>query len=451
MGTGIYLYDSLRAEQVEVNPVKPGEVSIYYCGPTVYNYVHLGNVRPVVVFDVLTRVIKAKGLEPKVVSNYTDIDDKIIAEALKEKKTEKEISQFYIDAYEACLAPLHLLPLFYHPRASETIQKMQDFIQVLLDRGYAYRSGDDVYFSVEKIADYGAISHIKVDENQAGKRVETLDTKRDPRDFALWKLTSDQGIKFPSPFGAGRPGWHTECVTMIKTVFKQPVIDIHGGGFDLKFPHHENERAQSIGYDGTPLAHLWMYVGFLTAAKGEKMSKSLGNVVLAKDLLAQHSGNALRLFFYRSHYRAPIAYSEEAIEESEQTASRYVATMRRLQARLALAGAPVDPDRKNEAACAQALDFLCHDLNIANALTVVEGAVKTALTQLRSARTPLDQIAESAGTLSYLYNLLGIYTEPFKLTDDDKKLVAQYERARQERDFATSDLLRPKLIERGLI
>lgn len=286
----IKIFDTAAGKVVDLVVQKKDEFSMYYCGPTVYNYVHLGNMRPVVVFDVFSRLLKEVGYSIKVVSNYTDIDDKIINEALKEGKTEKELTDFYIKAYEDCLDKLNLMPLFDHPRVSNWMTRIGDFIKVLMNKGFAYQVGGDVYFRVGNVADYGSLSKTVLENNQAGSRIDVNANKENPGDFALWKVTDDQGIKFDSPFGKGRPGWHTECVVMIKSVFNQPMVDVHGGGFDLKFPHHENERAQSIAYDGTPLAKYWMHVGFLTAAGGVKMSKSLGNVVLAKDFLAKYSG-----------------------------------------------------------------------------------------------------------------------------------------------------------------
>lgn len=447
----IKIFDSLAGKKVSLNPVKPGEVSIYYCGPTVYNYVHLGNIRPVIVFDVLTRAIKATGLTPKVVSNYTDIDDKIINEALKEGVSEKEISAKYIKAYEDCTDKLHLLPLYCHPRASETIQKMQDFIQVLMDKGYAYKAGDDVFFRVGKVQDYGAISHISLDDNQAGKRIDVSDLKENPADFALWKKTEDNGVKFDSPFGRGRPGWHTECVVMIKDVFKQPVIDIHGGGFDLKFPHHENERAQSLGYDGTPLANAWMHVGFLNAAGGQKMSKSLGNVVLAKDCLEKYSGNALRLFFYQTPYRSPISYSDEALKAAEEQAQHYVSAYLKAGYRLLLSNETLEGGTLDEEAYNQVLGFLCDDLNIANALTALEKKVRQTLTLLRSNKTPASLIKDSFETLKQVFELLGIYVPEVELTAEDRNLYSEYQKAREERDFSRSDELRKALTEKGIL
>lgn len=447
----IRLFDSLSGTKKKLEPVKPGEVSVYYCGPTVYNYVHLGNIRPVIVFDVLFRTLRALGYQVKAVSNYTDIDDKIINGALKEGVTEKELSEKYIRAYEDVTGKLNLLPLFKHPKASETIQKMQDFISALVKNGYAYKAGDDVYFRVSKIKDYGAVSHISLEDNQAGKRIEVRDLKENPADFALWKKTDDQGIKFDSPFGAGRPGWHTECVVMIKDVFQQPVIDIHGGGFDLKFPHHENERAQSIGYDGTGLANIWMHVGFLTAAHGEKMSKSLGNVVLAKDCLDRYSGNALRLFFASTNYRAPIAYSDEALTLAQEQADRYVSALTKLAFRIQLAGESLEGGISDQETIDKILAFLADDLNIANALTLAEKKARQALTLLRSDKTPVQQLKDSYATLQSIYEIVGLSAPVREITAEEKKLYADYRKARADKDFAASDRLRAELTEKGIL
>lgn len=451
MDRAVRLFDSVQGRKVELLPVVPGEVSIYFCGPTVYNHVHLGNIRPAVTFDLLTRVLRARGYWTRVVSNYTDIDDKIIAEAQREDTSEEEVAAKYIDAYERTVAPLHLLPLDAKPRASQTIGEMIDLIQVLMDRGYAYKSGDDVFFSVGKISDYGAISHVDLESNVAGKRVETQETKRDPRDFALWKLTSDEGVKFDSPFGTGRPGWHTECVTMIKNTFEQPVIDIHGGGFDLKFPHHENERAQSIGYDGTGLAHIWMHVGFLTAAQGEKMSKSLGNVILAKDVLSEHSGNAVRIFFYRTHYRAPLAYSDEALKQAGETAERFESAYSRLTARIQLLDGILNDESYDSDAVDEVIGHLSDDLNSANALSVAERETRKALTLLRSERTPLENLVRSAATVRRIMDLLGIQVEPRSLSEEERELYSQYQEARAAKDFETSDRLRSLLMDKGIL
>lgn len=446
----VRIYDTDQGKIVPLVTQKEGVFTMYYCGPTVYNYVHLGNMRPVIVFDVFQRMLQEIGYDLKVVSNYTDIDDKIIKEALKEKKSEKELTDFYIKAYEDCLNQLNLLPLYAHPRVSEWMEKIGMFIKALVDKGYAYQVDGDVYFRTGKIKDYGSLSKTVLEKNNAGSRIEVNSNKEAPGDFALWKVTDDEGIKFDSPFGKGRPGWHTECVVMIKSVFKQPMVDVHGGGFDLKFPHHENERAQSLAYDGTPLAKYWMHVGFLTAKGGDKMSKSLGNVILAKDFLSKHSGNAMRLFFYQSHYRAPIAFSQEAVDKALSDEKKYSSTYQKLSYRLER----YYPSFKQEVdskTVDQFLTFLTEDLNIANAITVLEGEIKLALNLLRRPKPEEAPLALAFGTLSKLYDLLGLSFPLKKLTEDDKAMLDQYEKAREEKDFATSDELRSILMAKDII
>lgn len=446
----IRIFDTAKGQVVDLKTQKEDFFSMYYCGPTVYNYVHLGNMRPVVVFDVFSRLLKEVGYEIKVVSNYTDIDDKIINEAQKEGKSEKELTDFYISAYEYCLDKLNLLPLFDHPRVSQWMDKIGDFVSVLKDKEYAYQVDGDVYFRESRIPDYGSLSKVVSDQNQSGKRIEVNSNKENAADFALWKVTDDDGIKFDSPFGKGRPGWHTECVVMIKSVFDQPMVDVHGGGFDLKFPHHENERAQSIAYDGTPLAKYWMHVGFLTAAGGEKMSKSLGNVVLAKDFLDTYSGNVMRLFFYQSHYRAPISFSEDAMNKAKLDEQKYGGTIQKIAYRLER----LYPDYESKVdveVIDKFVDYLADDLNIANAITILESQIKVALNLLRRPVPDKSQLETSSGTLSKLFDLLGLRFDLLHLTDADKELLDRYEKARTEKDYATSDALRGELMERNLI
>ena len=241
----ITLFDTLQGKEREFIPLSEGKVDIYYCGPTVYNYVHLGNFRPTVTFDLLARVMREVGYEVRLVSNYTDIDDKIIKQAKLEGKSEKVLSEFYIKAYEDCLDQLNITPLYCHPKASEYITKMASFIHQLEEKGDAYQSGEDIYFRVSSVKDYGCLSKQNIKDLISGARIDVSDKKESPLDFALWKLTDDDGIKFDTEIGRGRPGWHTECVCMVNGVFQKHLIDIHGGGFDLKFPHHENEIAQS--------------------------------------------------------------------------------------------------------------------------------------------------------------------------------------------------------------
>ncbi len=449
MRTEIRLYDTYEGKLREFVPLSGNEVDIYYCGPTVYNYVHLGNFRPTITFDLLTRFLKEEGYDVKCVSNYTDIDDKIIKESLKEGKSEKELSQFYIEAYEGCLTQLNVLPLYCHPRASEYIDEMVDLISTLMDTGYAYKGKDDIYFSVKKIPSYGQLSKQKVEDLESGKRIEVDSLKKDPLDFVLWKLTDDDGIKFDTKIGKGRPGWHTECVVMANDVFKKKMIDIHGGGFDLKFPHHENEIAQSEAFNNTRLANFWMHVGFLLT-NGVKMSKSLGNSILAKDVLQRHSGNAVRLFFYQSHYRAPVNYTEESLTACDKTISRYQLCMTKGKHRLELANI----DTKGNLLEEDYLSFLkalSNDLNTANALTVVDRLVKETNTLLAKKDGDLLRLRDVLTTLDRLFDVLGFFLPVESLTEEDRKKLEAYNKARAEKDYPTSDRLRPLLQEKGLL
>lgn len=446
MKTEIKLYDSYEGKLREFRPLRGNEVDIYYCGPTVYNYVHLGNFRPTITFDLLTRFLQEEGYDVKCVSNYTDIDDKIIRESQKEHKSEKELSSFYIEAYEDCLEKLNVLPLYAHPKASEYIDKMVDFIAELEEQGYAYKGENDIYFAVSKIPEYGQLSKQRIEDLHAGKRIEVDSAKKDPLDFVLWKLTDDEGIKFDTKIGLGRPGWHTECVVMAHDVFHTPTIDIHGGGFDLKFPHHENEIAQSLAHDQTRLANFWMHVGFLLTG-GVKMSKSLGNSILAKDVLARYGGNAVRLFFYQSHYRAPVNYTEENLEQSKKIVERYLNCFKRAKTFLSLEGQEGGSLRERE--YESFLLSLSDDLNVANALTVVDGLVKEANQLLQ--KKEKEPLADVLVTLERLLNVLGFALPEVALSDEDIRNYREYQEARSRKDYKRSDELRPLLMEKGLL
>lgn len=444
----IYLYDTYTKKTREFIPLSEDEVDIYYCGPTVYNYVHLGNFRPTVTFDLLTRFLTEIGYEVKCVSNYTDIDDKIIKEAQKEHKTEKELSSFYINAYEDCLNKLNILPLYNHPKASEYIDKMADFIQAMIDNNTAYKTKDDIYFRVSKIEDYGVLSNQKIDDLEAGKRIDVNSQKENPLDFALWKLTDDDGIKFDTILGRGRPGWHTECVVMVNNVFHKPLIDIHGGGFDLKFPHHENEIAQSEAINHTHLANYWMHVGFLLT-NGIKMSKSLGNSILAKDVLERFSGNAVRLFFLSTHYRAPINYTEENLQQAEKQFSRYYQTINKAVHQLELH--ELTPQNLRQSDYDEFMDALAHDLNVSNSLAVIDRMTKELNSLLMKKEKDYAQISSLCFTYQKLLNILGFKLDISHLTETDKEMFALYQDARNRKDYETSDKYRSHLIELGII
>lgn len=444
----IKLYDTYQGKLREFVPIDEKEVDIYYCGPTVYNYVHLGNFRPTITFDLLTRFLKAEGFDVKCVSNYTDIDDKIIKQAKIENKSEKELSEFYINAYEECLNKLNVLPLYNHPKASEYIDKMADFIKDLEDNGTAYQGGDDIYFSVDSDPKYGTLSKQKIDDLVSGARIDVNTNKKNPLDFALWKLTDDDGIKFDTSVGRGRPGWHTECVVMVNNVFKKPLIDIHGGGFDLKFPHHENEIAQSEAHNHTQLANYWMHCGFLLT-DGVKMSKSLGNSILAKDVLQRHSGNAIRLFFQTTHYRAPVNYTEENLTAMDKLANKYESCLKRASVTLQLSNIPAG--KRIDADYEEYMNALANDLNVANALSVIDREVKEINSLSIKKDADMSRLADLFSTISVLFDILGLkFTLPV-IDDEARKLIADFNTARENKDYAKSDELRPLLMEKGLL
>lgn len=444
----IKLYDTYEGKLRDFKPIDEKEVDIYYCGPTVYNYVHLGNFRPTVTFDLLSRFLKEEGYNVKCVSNYTDIDDKIIKEAKKENKTEKELSEFYIKAYEDCLDKLNIMPLYCHPKASEYINNMASFIKTMMDNNIAYQSKDDIFFSIDSDKSYGNLSKQKVEDLVSGSRIDINSNKKNPLDFALWKLTDDDGIKFDTIIGKGRPGWHTECVVMVNDVFKKPLIDIHGGGFDLKFPHHENEIAQSEAVNHTRLANYWMHVGFLLT-NGIKMSKSLGNSILAKDVLSRHSGNAVRLFFLSTHYRAPINYTEENLDNADKQINKYFTAIRKatykLELNSSLKGNLITEDYEN------AMNALADDLNVSNCMTVVDKLLKAINTESMKKDADYQHLADLLYTFFRITNVLGLVFNIEPLTDEDKENFKLYNEARENKDYATSDIYRKKLLEKGIL
>ncbi len=443
----IRLYDTYENKVRQFVPLEGNEVDIYYCGPTVYNYVHLGNFRPTVTFDLLARFLTEAGYDVKLVSNYTDIDDKIINESIKEGKSEKELSEFYIKAYEDCLDKLNILPLYCHPKASQYIDKMVDFIQALIDNGSAYKGVDDIYFSVRSVEGYGNLSKQKIDDLDAGKRIDVASEKKDPLDFVLWKLTDDEGIKFDTSIGKGRPGWHTECVCMVNDVFHKPIIDIHGGGFDLKFPHHENEIAQSEALNHTRLANYWMHVGFLLT-DGVKMSKSLGNSILAKDVLERYSGNAVRLFFLSTHYRAPVNFTEENLQQAEKQITKYQTALNKAAFSLAYNNASqgniIVEDYESF------MNALADDLNGANALTVIDREIKE-LNTLLAKNDNIQRVADIYATLNKLFNIFGFRFVQREFSQEDLAEYDEYQEARRNKDYAKSDILRKSLSEKGIL
>lgn len=448
--TKLKIFNTLTNKKEEFKPIKKSEVSIYFCGPTVYNYVHLGNFRPPIIFDIFHRLLLELGYKPKIVSNYTDIDDKIINQAKIEKKSEKQLSEFYIKSYEECLTKLNILKLYSHPKASEYIDAMVDAIDKLIKSDYAYKINDDIYFRESKINSYGKLSNQNLDDLQAGSRIDVSSNKENPFDFVLWKYTSDSGIKFDTKIGLGRPGWHTECVVMVNNVFKQKIIDIHGGGFDLKFPHHENEIAQSLALNNTNLANYWMHVGFLLT-NGEKMSKSLNNSVLAVDVLNRHTPNGIRLFFASSHYRSPINYTEEILSSFDKIANKYYQSLKRANNLCQINNIVIDDKKIIKEDYDKTVKYLSDDLNTSNVVSILDKEIKE-INQLTSSKEKnYNQIAKLISTFKKISSIIGLAFDLKKLSSEDISLYKEYLSAYEIKDFATSDKLRTKLIEKDIL
>ncbi len=436
----IKLFNSLSNKVEVFHPLKEKEISIYCCGPTVYNDPHIGNIRPPLVFDTLRRFFEYLGYEVKYVSNYTDVDDKIINKALEEGVSEKEVSDRYIKAYRDVLDKLNVLPQYKNPRVTEYINDIIEYIADLVKDGAAYTKDGNVYFKVASVPDYGVLSNINKEDLVVGSRIEENNEKENPLDFVLWKKT-DKGIKWNSPWGEGRPGWHTECCVMINSIFKG-LIDIHGGGFDLKFPHHENEIAQEKAHDHRNIANFWMHNGFVNLDE-QKMSKSLGNVILAKDAIEQYGGNLLRLIIISTYYRAPVSLTDQSIQSARSELEKISKAYN--QAAVALQLNNVSLDFKTTK-IEPFLNCLADDFNTSNALTYLYSIVKELNIELRKNPLDLANIQNDFACLKDMLNILGLKLDYPILNDELKNIYNAYLEAKKEKNFAKSDELRKILI-----
>lgn len=444
----VKLFNSLGNKIEEFTPLVPGEVSIYVCGPTVYNSPHIGNMRPVVVFDTWRRLFISLGYKVTYVSNYTDVDDKIINRAKELGISEKELTEGVIKEFRAAVDAVGALQPDFTPRPTVYMPQMISYIEDLVKNGSAYESGGDVYFRVATDKDYGQLSGNTPESLISGARIEVNSQKESPLDFALWKKT-DEGIKWDTPWSQGRPGWHTECCVMIDSIFRKQngYIDIHGGGFDLKFPHHENEMAQSEAHNGNALARYWLHNGFINI-DNEKMSKSLGNVVLAKDVITKFGGMPFRLMVLNTHYRAPLSFTEETISEATKTYQKIMACYRSLSIKLQRAGVDLSLIKgDNEGAF---FDELCNDLNTPNALSVLFAEMKQTNQNLRQRDITIETLKGNYGRLRDYLFALGIDGGEVILDDEARELYRLYDEAKSAKDFEKSDILRGKLIEKGV-
>lgn len=443
----IYLFNSLTNKIEKFVPLKPQEVSMYVCGPTVYDYVHIGNMRPVVVFDILRRFLTYVGYKVTYVSNYTDVDDKIIKKAQESGKSEKEISDFFIKEFEKDVANIHSMLPNITPRVTDYMPKIISFIDNLVKNNSAYIVDDDVYFRISSVDDYGTLSNTNVDDLKVGARIEDHNKKGSPLDFTLWKKT-DKGINWDSPWSKGRPGWHTECVVMINSLFENGRIDIHGGGFDLKFPHHENEIAQSQACHHHKIANYWMHNGFINI-NSEKMSKSLGNTITAHDALSKYDGNTVRLLLISTHYRAPVNFVDEMLQSNAKEILKMQNAYRQIAVKLQMND--IDLENGKSTRMEPFLHALADDLNTSNALSELFKILKEGNTLLRNKEIDFKMLKDIFLTLKDMFSILGLQIDYPLLTNDDKSLYNQYIEAKNQKDFIKSDELRLMLIEKKIL
>ena len=440
------IYNTKTLKKEEFKPITEGEVKMYVCGPTVYDNVHIGNVRPVVVFDTLRRTFEELGYKVKYVSNYTDVDDKIIRRSKELGISEKELTDKMIAAYNDIRHKLNAADLYKTPRVTETMDEIISFIDGLVDKGAAYEKDGDVYFRTSSVADYGSLSNQNLDDLQVGARIEENDLKESPLDFALWKKT-EEGIKWPTRYSIGRPGWHTECVVMINKELGY-LIDIHGGGKDLKFPHHENERAQSMAINNSELANYWVHSGMIDI-NGVKMSKSLGNFITAKDILSKVDPMVLRWFLLATQYRDDVNVSDEIIESSKAELTKIITAYKQACVKLEVNNIKVAG--KDEDAYKRFMDAMADDLNTPNAYAVIFEIVKNINQLVRVKEINFEALGKEVNTLVRCMNVLGIVLPDMTMSDEDKKMYQEWMEAKSVKDFEKADKLRTELSQKGIL
>lgn len=440
----IYNTKTLKVE--EFVPIREGEVKMYVCGPTVYSDIHIGNTRPMIVFDTLRRLFEELGYDVKYVSNYTDVDDKIIKASRENRISELELTDEMIRRVEAIRQLLNMEGLYKTPRVTETMDDIINFIDDLVMNGSAYVVDGDVFFRTSSVDDYGSLSNQVLDDLKAGARIEENAKKESPLDFVLWKKT-EEGIKWPSRYSVGRPGWHTECVVMIHKELGD-VIDIHGGGKDLRFPHHENERAQAKALYKTGLANYWMHNGMIDI-EGVKMSKSLGNIMKAKDVLQEYDPMVIRWLMQSVHYRQDLNVSIDVIKNSEVELTKVMNALKQAQLILALNDVMIS-GHENEH-YTRFIEEMEDDMNTPNAYSVIFETVKAINQEVRTKDKDLAKIAGLTGSLMKMLDVLGIRYQRITLSDEDKELYALWQSAKDAKDYAKADEYRDLLKERGIL
>ncbi|WP_353420345.1 cysteine--tRNA ligase [Staphylococcus coagulans] len=452
----ITLYNTLTRQKETFKPIEPGKVKMYVCGPTVYNYIHIGNARPAINYDVVRRYFEYKGYEVNYVSNFTDVDDKLIKRSQELGETVPEIADRYIKAFHEDTGALNVKPATCNPRVMEHMDDIIQFIQNLIDEGYAYESGGDVYFRTRKFDGYGKLSHQSIDDLKIGARIEQGEQKEEALDFTLWKKAKPGEISWESPFGTGRPGWHIECSVMAYEKLGA-TIDIHAGGSDLQFPHHENEIAQSEAHNHAPFANYWMHNGFINI-DNEKMSKSLGNFILVHDIIKEIDPDVLRFFMISVHYRSPINYNIERVEAARSGLERIRNSYQALIEREAVATDLVDDTNyleQIEQVLEQFEKVMDDDFNTANAITAWYDLVKLTNKYMLEDNTSTQVIQRFKEVFQNFSEVLGIPLTSQKdeqlLDEEIEKLIEERNEARKAKDFARADEIRDQLKAQNII
>lgn len=454
----IKIYNTLTRQKETFIPLEDGKVKMYVCGPTVYNYIHIGNARSSIAFDTIRRYFEYRGYEVHYVSNFTDVDDKIIKAAKELHITAPEVAQRFIDAFKSDTQALNIKEATLNPRVMDHIVDIIDFVQVLIDKGYAYESNGDVYYRTRKFKDYGKLSDQSIDELEVGASQRTGSEqakKEDPLDFALWKKAKEGEIYWDSRWGKGRPGWHIECSVMA-TKHLGDTIDIHGGGQDLEFPHHENEIAQSEAKTGHPFANYWMHNGFVTVGEmQEKMSKSLGNFVTVHELIQEIDPQVLRFFMATTQYRRPICYSEKTLQEAENNLQKLKTALENAQFRLDNAQDELATDTISLDELAkleeQFVAEMDDDFNAANGITVAYELAKWLNVYANNEEVSKQVLQQAMQQLQRWLAVFGIEFRQELLDEAIEKLIEERNQARKDRNFARSDEIRDLLKSQGII
>ena len=450
----VRIYNSITRKKEEFVPLVEGQVSMYVCGPTVYNYIHIGNARPAIAFDTVRRYLEYKGYDVKYVSNFTDVDDKLIKASKELGETVPEIAERFIEAFFEDTGALNVKKATVHPRVIDHMSDIIEFIKILIDKGHAYESNGDVYFKTRSFDEYGKLSQQSIDDLKVGARIETGEKKQDPLDFALWKEAKDGEISWDSPWGEGRPGWHIECSVMARRHLGD-TIDIHAGGQDLTFPHHENEIAQSECMTDQTFANYWMHNGYINI-DNTKMSKSLGNFILVHDIIKEIEPNVLRYFMISVHYRNPINYNRELVDAARSSLERIQDSYHHALERLDKAVDEEVDDKVLKLIDENRQLFESHmddDFNTANAITAWHELTGELNKYLRRPATSATVLKQFIDTFESFSNILGVSLERKEVLLDEEieALIEEREAARKNKDFQRADEIRDNLKNEGIV